>query len=72
MELAQEKIAALESTITEHLGKMDELKTNLRDTKDAYNKNWEALDEATAMRMKEGQELHKGETDLLDAVNACK
>merc|ERR1719478_941740 len=72
VELAQQKIAALESSIAEYLGKMDELKTKLKGTKDAYNKNWEALNEASAMRMKEGQEFHKGETDLLDAVNACK
>merc|ERR1719498_1501837 len=50
VELAQQKIAALESAISEYLGKMDELKTKLKDSK----------------------EFHTGETDLLDAINACK
>merc|ERR1719262_1806921 len=72
VELAQQKIAALESAIAEYLGKMQELKAKLKDTKDAYNRDWDALNEATEMRMKEGQEFHKGETDLLDAINACK
>merc|ERR1719478_1442255 len=72
VELAQQKIAALESAIAEYLGKMEELKTKLKDTKDAYNRDWDALNEATAMRMKEGQEFNKGENDIIGAINACK
>merc|ERR1719161_529067 len=72
VELAQQKIAALESAIAEYLGKMEELKTKLKDTKDAYNKNYDALGEATAMRMKEGQEFNKGENDIIGAISACK
>merc|ERR1719230_881345 len=55
VELAQQKIAALESAISESLGKMDELKTKLKDTKDAYNRDFDKLQEAAAMRMKESK-----------------
>merc|ERR1719158_1234523 len=72
VELAQQKIAALESAIAEYLGKMEELKTKLKDTKDQYNNNYDALGKATEMRMKEGQEFNTGENDLIGAINACK
>jgi len=35
-------------------------------------KNDKAKKDATGMRMKEGQEFHKEETDLINAINACK
>lgn len=72
IEDAQKKIAALEAAIAEYLAKMEELKTKLASTKDAYNKNWDALNKAKALRMKEQQEFHDDETGMLDAIQACK
>merc|ERR1719503_415611 len=56
----------------EAVAKMEELKAKLKATKDEINADWAALNEASALRMKENKEFHEEETDLLQAIQACK
>merc|ERR1719240_2251924 len=66
------KIAQLEADLGEYAGKIKELKALIAATKDEYNKDWEALNKANGMRMKENKEFHGGETDLIGAIKACE
>merc|ERR1719409_2100271 len=68
----QKKIEELEAELAEAAAKIAQLKETLKTTRDQIYKNTEALGQATAMRMKETKELHKEETDLIEAIAACK
>eukprot|EP00444_Apocalathium_aciculiferum_P022655 CAMPEP_0183436040 /NCGR_PEP_ID=MMETSP0370-20130417/69007_1 /TAXON_ID=268820 /ORGANISM="Peridinium aciculiferum, Strain PAER-2" /LENGTH=676 /DNA_ID=CAMNT_0025623363 /DNA_START=70 /DNA_END=2100 /DNA_ORIENTATION=- len=66
---------AKESQLTSELGeaaaKMDELKTKRDATLDEVNKDEASLHEASTLRMKENQEFHAEEVNLVEAVKAC-
>mmetsp|Transcript_46931 Transcript_46931/g.125542 ORF Transcript_46931/g.125542 Transcript_46931/m.125542 type:complete len:685 (+) Transcript_46931:110-2164(+) len=66
---------AKESQLTSYLGeaaaKMDELKTKRDATLDEVNKDEASLQEASTLRMKENQEFHAEEVNLVEAVKAC-
>merc|ERR1719335_1031470 len=68
IEEGKANIARLEGDLEEYAGKISELKAKLKDTKDAYNKNWAGNNDAAGMRMKENKEFHEQETDLLGAI----
>merc|ERR1719456_398267 len=50
----------------------EELTEHYNGQRSELYKNDKAKKDATGMRMKEGQEFHKEETDLIQAINACK
>merc|ERR1719235_1318632 len=66
------KAAQLEADIGEAVATMKELKEKIQQAKDAYNKAWESLNKASAMRMKENKESHGEEMDLVDAIKAAE
>jgi len=72
IELGEAREAELVAFLGEAVAKMEELKAKLKATKDEINADWAALNEASALRMKENKEFHEEETDLLQAVQACK
>merc|ERR1719281_2091675 len=71
IEMGEAREAELEAFLGEAAAKMKELKAKLKATKDEINADWEALNQATALRMKEIKEFHSEETDLLAAAQAC-
>merc|ERR1719217_103474 len=72
IETGKAKIEQLESSIEELTAKIAELTEHYNGQRSEMYKNDKAKKDATGMRMKEGQEFHKEETDLINAINACK
>lgn len=72
IELAEARIEELKSTMSEAAAKVVELKEKLRATKAEINADFEALNQASALRMKENKEFHASETDHLAAIQACQ
>merc|ERR550514_1073913 len=68
----EQKAAELEASLSEAAARIKELKEKLKATKDEYNADWEALKESKELRMKEGQEFHGTEMDMISAMKACK
>merc|ERR1719265_317475 len=66
------KSEQLLAEMDETAAKIIELKAKLKETKDEYNKDWNALNTANSMRMKENKEFHGEETELLGAIQACE
>lgn len=69
---AETAIQALESTIKEYAASIAELRTKIIKVKDEYNKDWDALKNATALRMKEADKFSQEEKDMLETIDACK
>merc|ERR1719456_1194472 len=72
IEEGEANIASLEASIEEYTAKLAELKELLANTKDEKNKNWDALNKASAMRMKENGEFHGTEQELMAAIDSAK
>merc|ERR1719265_2985503 len=66
------KSEQLLAEMDETAAKIIELKAKIKETKDEYNKDWNALNTANSMRMKENREFHGEETELLGAIQACE
>merc|ERR1719265_1519863 len=66
------KSEQLLAEMDETAAKIIELKAKIKETKDEYNKDWNALNTANSMRMKENKEFHGEETELLGAIQACQ
>jgi chromosome segregation ATPase len=62
----------LEAELGEAAAKIRELKEKIKQTKDDYNKEFESLNKASAMRMKENKENHGEESDLVMAIKAAE
>jgi len=72
IETGEARIDALVAQLGEDGAKIQELKASLASAKDKVNKDFAALQQASAMRMKESKEFHGEENDLIGAVQACK
>merc|ERR1719191_2378594 len=72
IEEGEARIDALVAQLGEDGAKIQELKASLASAKDKVNKDFAALQQASAMRMKESKEFHGEENDLIGAVQACK
>merc|ERR1719359_2095371 len=72
IEEGEANIASLEASIEEYTAKLAELKELLGNTKDEKNKNWDALNKASSMRMKENAEFHGTEKELIGAIDSAK
>lgn len=66
------KLEQLESTMDAATAKLVQSKAQRKTTQEEQYQNEKALDEAEAMRMKENKAFHAEETDLLEAIDACK
>jgi len=71
IEMGEARIEALVAQLGEDGAKIQELKATLASAKDKINKDFAALQEASAMRMKESKEFHGEENDLIGAVQSC-
>jgi len=69
---AEQAIAALTSAIKEYTASIAELETKIEKVKTEYNKDWEALKAATAIRMSESAKFSDEEKDLLETIDATK
>merc|ERR1719161_2694196 len=72
IEEGEANIASLEAAIEEYTAKLAELKELLANTKDEKNKNFDSLNKASAMRMKENAEFHSTEKELMAAIQSAK
>merc|ERR1719198_1868587 len=70
IELGEAKEAQLESFLGEAAAKMKEMKTKRDATLDEVDKDYNALKEAEALRMKENQAFHAEQMNLIEAVKA--
>jgi hypothetical protein len=72
IELGNAKIDQLKSTMDEATAKMIELKEKRKQTMDEINSDHKALTDANELRIKENKAFQASETDLIEAVMACK
>jgi DNA repair exonuclease SbcCD ATPase subunit len=72
IEVAQANIEALEASLSAAAAKVQELKAKRKATMDELYADQKALDQAEAIRMEENKAFHGEETDLLEAISACK
>lgn len=72
IELAEARIAELESLLGETLARIKELKSKRKATQEEQYADQKALDEAEEVRMKENKAFQETETDLLQAIDATK
>merc|ERR1719428_525906 len=72
IELGEQRASELEASMSEAAAKIVELKTQRKATQEQMYADQKSLGDATAMRMKENQEFHSDETNLLGAIDACK
>lgn len=70
IEAGESRENELEAFLGEATAKMGEIKVKRDDTHDEVDRDWSALNEASALRMKENQEFHGEETHLQDAIQA--
>jgi len=72
IEVATANIAQLEASLSAAAAKVKELKAKRKATMDEMYAGQKALGEAQQIRMEENKAFHSEETDLLEAVAACK
>jgi len=72
IEMGNQRVEQLKASLSETAAKVVELKSKRADTKDEIAADQKALDTAQALRFKENQAFHAEETDLIEAVKACK
>lgn len=69
---AERAVEALESALKEHTAQIAVLETKIEKVKAEYNKDWNALESATELRMSEAAKFAQEEKDLLETIDACK
>jgi chromosome segregation ATPase len=72
IEVATANIAQLEASLSAAAAKVKELKAKRKATMDEMYAGQKALGEAQQIRMEENKAFHSEETDLMEAVAACK
>jgi len=72
IEVGTARIAELESSLGEIAAKIKELKIKRKSTQEEMYADQKALDEAEEIRMKESKAFQETETDLIQAIDACK
>lgn len=72
IEVGTARIAELESSLGEIAAKIKELKVKRKSTQEEMYADQKALDEAEGIRMKESKAFQATETDLIQAIDACK
>jgi len=72
IEAGEAKIADLKSSMGEFAAKIEELREGLASAKAKLRQDQDALDTATAIRMKEVKAFHGEEKDMLATIQSCK
>jgi len=72
IEEGEAMIEQLNADIEEYLGKLGETKELLANSKKEKNKNFDDLNKASAMRMKENGEFHETEKQLMGAIHSAR
>eukprot|EP00429_Kryptoperidinium_foliaceum_P018087 CAMPEP_0176038096 /NCGR_PEP_ID=MMETSP0120_2-20121206/18877_1 /TAXON_ID=160619 /ORGANISM="Kryptoperidinium foliaceum, Strain CCMP 1326" /LENGTH=711 /DNA_ID=CAMNT_0017371487 /DNA_START=60 /DNA_END=2195 /DNA_ORIENTATION=- len=72
IDMGTQQVEQLKSSLSEASAKLMELKSKRKDTWDELQSDKKALQSAKELRMKENKAFHAEETDLLEAVQACK
>merc|ERR1719412_2332986 len=72
IELGEAKQSQLEAFLGEAAAKMADIKTKRDATQDEVDKDWAALNEAKAMRMKENKAFHDEEMYLQQTIDAAQ
>jgi len=72
IELGEEKISQLEAFLGEAAAKMAEIKSKRDATQDEVDKDWAALNEAKALRMKDNKAFHDEEMYLQQTIDAAQ
>jgi len=72
IELGTAQVAQLESSMSADAAKVKELKAKRATAWDEIQADKKALEDASALRMKENKAFHGQEVDLIEAVKACK
>lgn len=72
IDLGVQTAEQLEASLSADAAKVVELKEKRKQTMDGLYADQKALDSATAIRMDENKAFHGEETDLIQAVEACK
>jgi len=72
IELGEEKSSQLEAFLGEAAAKMAEIKAKREAAQDEVDKDWAALNEAKAMRMKENKAFHDEEMYLQQTIDAAQ
>eukprot|EP00405_Crypthecodinium_cohnii_P016651 CAMPEP_0206445582 /NCGR_PEP_ID=MMETSP0324_2-20121206/15606_1 /ASSEMBLY_ACC=CAM_ASM_000836 /TAXON_ID=2866 /ORGANISM="Crypthecodinium cohnii, Strain Seligo" /LENGTH=680 /DNA_ID=CAMNT_0053913849 /DNA_START=56 /DNA_END=2098 /DNA_ORIENTATION=- len=72
IEAGEAQASALKTEMGEAAAKMDELKQKRDATLAEVNRDEAALQEASTLRMKEKQEFHGQDVDLMEAIKACE
>jgi len=66
------RMADLKAAMEGYAAKIEELREALAETRKKLRKDKQALDEATAIRMKESQAFHSEEKELMAVIQSCK
>jgi DNA repair exonuclease SbcCD ATPase subunit len=72
LETNRAKASDLKAAMAEFAAKIEEIREGLASTKEKLRQDQEALDTATALRMKEVKAFHAEETDLIGVIQSCK
>mmetsp|Transcript_19988 Transcript_19988/g.45543 ORF Transcript_19988/g.45543 Transcript_19988/m.45543 type:complete len:678 (+) Transcript_19988:59-2092(+) len=72
IDLGEQKVTQLQSTMDEATAKILDLKTKRKSTQEEQYADEKALKDARALRMKENQAFHSEEMDLQEAIAAAK
>ena len=72
IELGEEKQSQLEAFLGEAAAKMAEIKSKRDATQDEVDKDWAALNEAKALRMKDNKAFHDEEMYLQQTIDAAQ
>jgi len=71
IELGKAKIAALESFLGEAAAQMTEMTSKRNEALNEVDRDYNALKEAQSLRMKENQEFHAEQVNLIEAIKSC-
>jgi hypothetical protein len=66
------RLKEIDAITAENGAKISEMTLKYEATLEEYQSDWEQLQKAIALRMKENQELHTRETELIAAIKAAK
>lgn len=71
IEVNEARVNELESFIGEAAGRMKEMTVKRNAARDEADRDFDALEKARTLRMKENREFHANEANLIEAVKAC-
>merc|ERR1719393_718649 len=70
--VSEARLKEIDAITAENGAKISEMTLKYETTLEEYQSDWEQLQKAIALRMKENQEFHTRETELITAIKAAK